>query len=174
MSIVTNPRKPLRLNIGFLINSPIGVSRDFLFDSLSIASEDGVLIEPIEGLAKISRTPQGLLVEGKFAGIVSLECARCLEEYPHTLRWEFTELYAFTRDNITDSGLLVPDDAHIDLQTLVHDFALVEIPITPICKPGCLGLCVECGQNLNEKDCGHRPPSDSPFSALKDLLESKD
>jgi uncharacterized protein len=174
VSIVTNPRKPLRLNIGFLINSPIGVSRDFLFDSLTITSDDGVVIESIEGVAKISRTPQGLLVEGRFEGIVCLECARCLVEYQHRLGWEFTELYAFTHDNITDSGLLVPDDAHIDLQTLVHDFALVEIPITPICKPGCLGLCVECGQNLNEKDCGHRPPNDSPFSALKDLLESKD
>lgn len=171
---MTNPRKPLRLNIGFLINSPIGVSRDFLFDSLTITSDDGVVIESIEGVAKISRTPQGLLVEGRFEGIVCLECARCLVEYQHRLGWEFTELYAFTHDNITDSGLLVPDDAHIDLQTLVHDFALVEIPITPICKPGCLGLCVECGQNLNEKDCGHRPPNDSPFSALKDLLESKD
>jgi uncharacterized metal-binding protein YceD (DUF177 family) len=32
-------------------------------------------------------------------------------------------------------------------------------------------LCTECGQNLNEKDCGHRPEIDSPFSALKDLLE---
>lgn len=171
---MTNPRKPLRLNVGFLINSPIGVSRDFFFDSLSVVSEDGVAIQAIEGFAKISRTPQGLFVEGDFSGEIHQECARCLVDYLHKLRWNFAELYAFSRDNITDAGLLVPEDAQIDLQSLVHDFALVEVPITSLCKPDCRGLCMECGQNLNEQDCGHRPPNDSPFSVLKDLLESKD
>ncbi len=170
MNTVTNPRKPLRLNVGFLINSPIGISRDFLFDSLTVTSEDGLVVHDIEGSVKISRTPQGLFVEGAFRGVVALECVRCLSEYTQVLDWEFGELYAFTRDNVTDSGLLVPEDAHIDLQPIVHDFALIEIPIRPLCRADCRGLCMECGQNLNERDCGHRPESDSPFSVLKNLL----
>jgi len=170
---VTNLRKPFRLNVGFLINSPIGINREFFFDSIALTSEDGLRISNIEGVAKISRTPQGLLVQGNFSGTVPQECVRCLEDYEHKLQWEFIELYAFTTDNITESGLLVPDDAQIDLQTLVHDFALLEVPIKPICKPGCLGLCMECGQNLNERDCGHTPPNDSPFSALKELFDSE-
>lgn len=173
-SLVPNPRKPFRLNVGFLINSPIGINREFLFDSISITSDDGLTISDVAGEAKISRTPQGLFVEGKFSGTIPLECVRCLGEYVQLLQWEFAELYAFTRDNSTESELLVPDDAHIDLQPVVHDFALVEIPIKPVCRSGCLGLCVECGQNLNELDCGHRPSTDSPFSALKDLLDSQD
>jgi uncharacterized protein len=174
VSIVTNPRKPLRLNVGFLINSSIGVSREFFFDSLAMTSDDGLQIVDIEGVAKISRTPQGLFVEGKFGGVISLECVRCLCDYPQPLRWEFSELFAFTQDNVTESDLLVPDDAHIDLQPLVYDFAFVEIPINPLCKPECRGLCVECGQNLNEKDCGHRPETGSPFSVLKDILSQDD
>ena len=48
---------------------------------------------------------------------------------------------------------------------------LLETPISPVCKPDCQGLCMECGQNLNEKDCGHKPlEPDSPFAKLKDLL----
>jgi uncharacterized protein len=170
---VTNPRKPLRLNVGFLINSPIGINREFFFDSLTVTSDD-IAIGEIEGVAKISRTPQGLFVEGKFKGTISLECVRCLCNYIQPLSWEFSELFAFTDENITESGLLIPDDAHIDLQELVHDFALVEVPIKPICKPECQGLCMECGQNLNEKDCGHRPDDDSPFSVLKDMLNPDD
>lgn len=166
---MTNPRKPLRLNVGFLINSPIGINRDFIFDSLTVTSDD-IAIGEIEGVAKISRTPQGLFVEGKFGGTISLECVRCLCDYIQPLSWEFSELFAFTDENVTESGLLIPDDAHIDLQELVHDFALVEVPIKPICKPECRGLCMECGQNLNEKDCGHRPENGSPFSVLKDML----
>lgn len=170
VSNVSNPRKPLRLNVGFLINSSIGINREFFFESIAITSEDGLVISDIEGKAKISRTPQGLFVEGDFSGVISQTCVRCLCDYNQPLRWEFDELFAFSRDNITDSGLLVPDDAHIDLHSLVHDFAFIEVPIKPICSPDCKGLCVECGQNLNEKDCGHRPESASPFVALKDLL----
>lgn len=170
---MANLRKPLRLNVGFLINSPIGISREFFFDSLTVTSDDGVQISDIEGSAKISRTPQGLLVEANFNAHVTLECVRCLENYDQALQWDFVELYAFTRDNITDSGLLVPDDAHLDLQPLVYDYALLEVPSTPICKPSCQGLCMECGQNLNVRDCGHSDDDDSPFSALKKLLDSE-
>jgi len=167
---VPNPRKPLRLNVGFLVSATVGYNRDFEFYIPKLTDEDDVMLTEVEGHAKISRTPQGLLVEGEFTGSIQLECVRCLSEYIQPLHWEFTELYAFTRDNITESGLLVPEDAHIDLQPLVRDFALLEIPIKPLCKLDCKGLCPECGQNLNEKDCGHRPEIDSPFSALKDLL----
>jgi uncharacterized protein len=87
------------------------------------------------------------------------------------LKWGFTELYAFNKKSETDSGLLLPDDAQIDLQPLLREYALLEIPIKPICRPDCKGLCPVCGENLNETDCGHRPEeSDSPFSTLKNLL----
>lgn len=171
MNKVTNPRKPLRLNVGFIINSGIGYYRDFDFYIPTLKDEDGLALADVEGNAKISRTPQGLVVEGVFSGSTQLECVRCLSEYAQSLHWDFIELYAFTRDNITESGLLVPDDAHIDLQPLVREFAILEFPIKPLCSPDCKGLCPECGQNLNEKDCGHRPEADLPFTTLKQLLE---
>jgi uncharacterized protein len=65
----------------------------------------------------------------------------------------------------------VPDDAHIDLAPLTREYALLEIPIKPLHDPNCKGLCPECGQDLNIRDCGHRQPEDdSPFSELKKLL----
>jgi uncharacterized protein len=86
------------------------------------------------------------------------------------LNWTFTELFAFDRRNKTDSGLLVPEDGQIDLEPLLREYALLEFPISPICKPECKGLCPVCGENLNKADCGHRPETYSPFSVLKDLL----
>ena len=128
-------------------------------------------MQDFTGTARFSRTPQGLLLQGEFAANTDLECVRCLEVYPQLLKWSFTDLYAFDRRNITEFNLLVPEDGQIDLEPLLREYALLEFPISPVCKPDCKGLCPVCGENLNKTDCGHRPEPDSPFAVLKDLLE---
>ena len=167
-----NPRKPLRLNVGFIVSGEVGFSADFSFDFEKLKVADDLELRGFRGSANVGRLPQGLLVTGQFEAAFKVECVRCLCEFDHTVRWEMTELFAFNQKSVTDSGLILPDDAQIDLAPLVRDYALTEVPISPVCKPGCKGLCAECGQNLNEKDCGHRTETnDSPFSVLKNLLK---
>ena len=170
MNKVPNPKKPLRLNVGFIINSPIGYNRNFDFYFPEFIDDD-LEMANVEGLINVGRTPQGLIVKGNFGGMTNLDCVRCLTEYQQHLQWEFTELFAFKEENMAESGLLVPDDAHLDLQALVREYAILEFPIKPLCRIDCKGLCLECGQNLNEKDCGHVPEIDSPFMSLKNLFD---
>ena len=119
----------------------------------------------------IDRAQQGLVVQGEFSGDTRLECVRCLNSFTHSLHGEWTELYAFNEKSVSESGLLMPDNGHIDFTPVLREYALLEIPIKALCKPDCKGLCMECGQDLNVKDCGHRQSDeDSPFAALKDLL----
>ena len=169
MDKVTNSRKPLRLNVGFIVNSPIGYNRDFDF-YFPQYNDDDLKMTAVEGVVNVGRTPQGLLVQGNFSGKTTLECVRCLLDFEQLLQWEFTELFAFKEENISESGLILPEDAQIDLQPLVREFAILEFPIKPLCREDCKGLCMECGQNYNENDCGHRPEIASPFLVLKDLL----
>ena len=168
---MTNPRRPLRLNVGFLIKSPVGTTRDFDFDFDKMPLGDDLILAGFKGTARFDRTAQGLLLQGQFEGTTDLQCVRCLIEFSQPLKWSFADLYAFDKSNVTDSGLLVPEDAQIDLQPLLREYALLEFPISPVCKPDCKGLCPVCGENLNETDCGHRPAPDSPFAVLKDLLQ---
>lgn len=168
---MANPRKPFRFNVGFIANEEVGYTHQFPFDFDTIQLGDDLELRNFQGTAQVSRTPQGLLVQGDFSAQVPLECVRCLTGFWQPLHWDFTELYAFTKKSVTDSGLLLPDDAHIDLEPLLREYALLEIPIKPLHSPDCKGLCPVCGQNLNERDCGHRPEQDnSPFSELKKLL----
>jgi uncharacterized protein len=167
---LTNPRRPLRLNVGFLINVTIGTSRDFNFEYETMCLGDDFNVRDFTGVARFSRTPQGLLLQGEFSAGAELECVRCLENYSQDLKWSVTDLYAFDRRNMTESGLLVPEDGQIDLEPLLREYALLEIPISPLHSPDCKGLCPVCGENLNKTDCGHRPEPDSPFAVLKDLL----
>jgi uncharacterized protein len=166
-----NPRKPFRLNVGFIIHEEVGYSHEFTFDFEKIKIADDLELRDFSGDVEMGRTTQGLVVQGKFSGETTLECVRCLSEFDQALSMEMTELYAFDSRSVSESGLIIPDDAHIDLAPLVREYALLEIPIKPICRPDCKGLCPVCGENLNEKDCGHRPEQgDSPFSVLKNLL----
>jgi uncharacterized protein len=168
---VTNLRRPLRLNVGFLIKSPVGTRRDFNFDYEKMHLGEDLAVVNFTGSACFDRTQQGLLLQGDFSAEAELECVRCLETYSQALKWSFSDLFAFDKSNTTDSDLLVPEDAQIDLEQLLREYALLEFPISPVCKPDCKGLCPICGENLNQTDCGHRPEPDSPFAALKDLLK---
>jgi uncharacterized protein len=165
-----NPRKPFRINVGFIIHEEVGYSHRIPFELEKVKLDDFEL-QNLTGEVTIDRTPQGLVVQGKFSAETKLECVRCLKEFKYPLEWEFTELYAFSKKSVSETGLLLPDDAHIDLAPLLREYALLEIPIKPLHDPDCKGLCIECGQDLNIKDCGHSQNlDDSPFSVLKKLL----
>jgi uncharacterized protein len=169
---VTNPRHPFRLNVGFIIHQEVGYKHEFSFEFEQIQIARDLDLHQFEGIATIGRTPQGLIVQANFSANIILECVRCLNEHEHPLEWDFTELYAFNQKSVSNSGLIIPDDAHIDLQPLIREYALLAIPIKPICRLDCKGLCAICGEDLNLNDCGHKEiTEESPFSALKGLLE---
>lgn len=166
-----NLRRPFRLNVGFIVHEEVGYNHEFPFAFDEIRFDDDLTLRAFEGRAVIGRTPQGLIVQARFEAVAILECVRCLEPFDYRLHLEMTEMYAFHKKSVSESGLLLPEDAHIDLQPLVREYALLEFPINPICKPDCKGLCPICGEDLNRRDCGHHTASgDSPFSSLKDLL----
>jgi len=168
---MVNPRRPFRINVGFIVHEEVGAHFEFPFEFEKVRLGDDLELHDFNGLVGIGRTPQGLLVQGTFSGGIPLECVRCLNEFNKLLQWSLTELYAFNEKSVSDSGLIIPEDAQIDLESLIREYALLEVPIKPLHDPDCKGLCPVCGQDLNIADCGHRPEAnDSPFASLKDLL----
>jgi uncharacterized protein len=164
-------KKPFRFNVGFIIHEEIGYNHDFPFAFYSITLGDDLELRNFEGIVNVGKTPQGLIMQADFSAEITLNCVRCLVDFEHELDWSFTEMYAFDKRSETESELLLPEDAHLDLAELLREYALLEIPISPLCQPDCKGLCQECGENLNQRDCGHEPAEpDSPFAKLKDLL----
>ena len=101
---MNNPRRPFRLNVGFIVNSDVGFSNDFPYEFDRIKVSDDLDLRNFHGNANIGRTPQGLLLTGIFEATLKVECARCLREFDHNVQWEMTELYAFNEKSLTDSG----------------------------------------------------------------------
>ena len=108
-------------------------------------------------------------------------CDRCLEDAEFDIAGEVDEYYLFEEpeevgDDEDDADFsLVGDDETIDLGSAVLSALVMETPFVVLCKEDCKGLCPVCGENLNERDCGHaaqieesRRPA-NPFAALAGL-----
>jgi DUF177 domain-containing protein len=169
---VSDPHSPLRLNVGFIIAQSAGFSRDFPFDFPQLNLPPDLRLTNLVGVARITRTPQGILLQTELQTLTELECVRCLTIYQQPLKITFTELYAFSQRYVTDSGLLMPETGIIDLGPVLREYTVLEIPISPLCKPDCKGLCPICGNNLNDSTCNHENDSSDPrLASLKSLLE---
>lgn len=147
---LNQPRNPLRINVGFLKNLPIGASRDIHFEFPVIQLVE-LEFRNFKGVVNLSRTPQGLLAQCDFSAEVSADCARCLESFDQSLTTSFSELFAFSTKAMDESGLVVPEDGNIDFEPIVYEYLLLEMPISPVCREDCKGLCKICGMNLNEE-----------------------
>jgi len=152
---VSNQRYPLKINVGFLHNLPVGSNRDIHFYHPELHLPPDLDVTDFKGKIHISRTPQGLLFEGNFTASTQAECVRCLETFNQPLEVVFYEVYSYTSHSFTDSNLYVPEDGNIDLSPIIREYMLLETPIKPLCKPDCLGLCIICGENLNAIACEH-------------------
>lgn len=171
---MADSRSLLWLNLGFIIHQQIGYSREFPLEIPRLSIDPDLSLSDLSGTARITRTPQGLLVQAKLGAKTLIECVRCLTEFPLRLETEFSELYAFNRRSVTDSGLILPEDGKINLTPLVREYMLLAVPIKPLCRKDCKGLCSECGENLNEVTCEHTVQKIDPrLETLKTLLDKK-
>lgn len=151
-------RNLLRVNAGFLYNQLIGSSRDIHLEFDQIHLHPDLDLTDFKGIIRLSRTPQGVLAQGEFNASMEAECVRCLEPYSQKIHAAFSELYTFKGRGVTEVGLMLPEDGNINFSPLVWEYFNLEIPIKPLCRPDCKGLCVMCGANLNEETCEHQHP----------------
>ena len=162
----------LRFNFGFLLEALPGTSREIEINYPHVKLSGDVVLTPLTGWFKASRTTQGIYIEGTFSSFVSADCARCLEPFQQAINIELDELFFYPPGSAPPDAYQVKKDGRLDLGPLVREMAVIAIPMQPICQPDCLGLCIECGQNLNLADCGCEDDSLDPrFAILKNLLD---
>ena len=160
------PQKPFRINIGFMINQPIGYEREIPFQFSRFAFGGDLTTNNLDGALNLNRTHSGLRVFGDFSAVVEAECVRCLDRFHQNIRTTFEDLFTFNRKEISEDELLIPEDGFIDFEPLVRDYLLLAFPIKPVCREDCLGLCSICGENLNERGCSHHPQNNENTPSL--------
>lgn len=94
---------------------------------------------------------EGVLVTGLARATLSGECSRCLTAVSEELEFDVQELYAYAdKADPDDEDASVMVGELVDLEPLIRDEVLLDLPFMPLCRPDCLGLCPTCGADLNE------------------------
>lgn len=172
---MTNKRPSrLRFNFGFFLESTLGTSRTIELNYPTIEVEDFTL-SPLEGTFNATRTSEGVYLSGLLRSTSIGQCVRCLEEATMPVEMKLDDLFYYPAHTAPEGEYSIGEDGFMDLAPLVRELKVLETPIQPVCQPNCQGLCMECGQNLNEADCGCEDSHIDPrLSALQQLLDSKD
>jgi len=168
----------MQINVSQLLKEPIGSSRDYDIDEMvDVTGDDSG--GKVQGGVRLVRTHRGILIQGKLRAEVELTCSRCLSLFNCPLTINFEEEYIPTIDvasgaplpSPAEPGSFVIDEHHVvDLTEAIRQYTLLAIPMKPLCREDCAGLCPNCGQNLNKGPCDCPPTIDPRWSELSKLL----
>ncbi|THV42921.1 YceD family protein [Glycomyces buryatensis] len=122
----------------------------------------------------LTAVSEGVLVGGEVTASAEGECGRCLAPVRDTLRVQVQELYAYegsiTEETTDADEILRLQGDLLDLEPAVRDALVLAMPVTPLCRPDCPGLCTECGVPWDELPDDHSHETVDPRWAALDKL----
>jgi uncharacterized protein len=164
----------MRYNVSSLLKAPIGARMTLALDVTQQRLGGDLDVESIHGNIVVTRTDRRLLAQGQLDVVLEAECVRCLEVIPHlSIQVDFEESFLLhpVSGHKQTSIYGVTEDGHLDLTYPLREQILVSMPIRPLCRPDCRGLCGQCGNNLNSGPCScSEEPGDPRLAILKSLL----
>lgn len=131
-------------------------------------------------------TLDDIRIAGKLATDLEGLCARCLEPVQYPVKRDFDLLYRPAGSDVDgdkevelqdrDAAISYYEGDGVELQDLLREQMLLEVPIKTVCNEQCKGLCPHCGRNLNTGECECAQTTSDPrwdaLKGLKDRLQS--
>ena len=130
---------------------------------------------PITLDLRLESVVDGVLVSGTAAVTLVGECGRCLDPIEQELVIDVQELYLYPGTDSDDEDASRVEGEVIDLEPLIRDEVVLDLPFMPLCREDCAGLCPTCGTNLNaDPDHDHGPALVPRWAELSDWREQQD
>ncbi len=164
-------KRVLRINVGDITGAGPGYSQDASLDLPALYVAADLALEYLRGPFRLSRTREGVLLQGQLQAGMQVECSRCLTPTLAELTLQLEELYSYP----VTAGVefCVAEDGILDLAPLLRAEVLIAGGRGLLCRPSCRGLCPVCGINLNQRDCDcERDTPDPRMAALRQLLDA--
>lgn len=162
----------LKLNVGYIIAEGPGFSRELdlnIPDPIRVSQD--LSVEDLSGTIRLTRTSEGILLQGNLEFSVPNECSRCLDEILSTLQLGLEEIFEI-RNPTEDDPFVIGENGILDLAPLIREEAFLNTPQQVLCRPNCEGLCPNCGQNWNDGTCDCAVEEIDPrWAGLADLQQ---
>ena len=141
----------------------LSFSRDgkWLREVLPKEEEDRFSIERADVACRVRKIKDAVFVEGSLDTIIETDCSLCLEkaQIPVSSRFHYT--FVPRQADVEDEKELTAEDMDveyyveetIDLDPLILEQIILQIPMRVVCRETCRGLCPQCGINLNTTSC---------------------
>lgn len=173
-------KRLLKLQVGFLLSEGPGNAREIpIHIPQRLHVDQDLYLESLTGILALTRTKEGILVQGTLQVCHLRECDRCLEEFVHEFGVPLAELFAAPAD--PDKCVFsVDSNGEIDLGHLLREEVIIEESYRAVCRDNCRGLNAESGANLNyesdtatvdSQNLGSYAAYDPRLSILKQLLD---
>lgn len=128
---------------------------------------------------EVSVTGTLIRARGTVQAEAGLVCSRCLEPFRMDLSAEVDIVLRSASDGIRmededETPPFIGDD-WVALDAPVREALILSVPMKPLCRADCRGLCPQCGENLNQSTCSCVPePADARWEALRSLIDEKE
>lgn len=159
--------------------SPFAFEFSIAAAEIDLESDAASLNDDIEIRGELTKRIAQIDLEGELAAVVETECTRCLQpkvekiKIPYSVSYVAAENYTAEKEaELSEEDLQVSvfDGSQIDVNELVREQILLNLPEQSFCKEDCKGLCQQCGANRNLIDCNcNEKEIDPRWSALKNL-----
>ena len=150
---------------------------------IAVTDERVQLSQPLTVTGRVRQSQKRVEVNGHFSTTAQVECDRCLKPVDVPVTAEFNLEYVTPATYAAspaaeleerDMSLSVFDGETIDLDELVAEQLLLALPSRILCREDCKGLCPECGNDRNLKDCRCESAEIDPrWGALKEIVNGK-
>lgn len=131
---------------------------------------------PMELSVRLEAVTEGVLVSGTVTAPTAGECVRCLRPIAGSLVVRLQELYAYlgsTTDETSDADEVrrISDD-RLELLEAVRDAVVLDLPLNPLCRADCRGLCSGCGEPWDDLPADHTHEVGDPrWAVLRQLAD---
>ena len=122
---------------------------------------------------RLESVVEGILATGEVEAGATFRCARCLKEMPADVEVELTELFYAPGHGEGEDDAYRVIGLELDLEPAVRDAVTLALPLNPVCKQDCKGICARCGKDLNFEGCECGADDVDPRWAALDALRER-
>ena len=118
---------------------------------------------------RLEAVVEGVLISGVTETVAVGECVRCLDPVEWDLEAEFQQLYVYHDAAPADEETVPIEGDLVDLEPVLRDAVVLALPLRPVCRDDCPGLCAECGARLADDPAHRHDVADPRWATLTKL-----